>query len=115
MSRHIRTHRSGILAAAGLLVTASLTLPSIGLAQSAVPEHALMNRFSVGSRIPSAPRALLSAPADPAGDSALIGERALLGRTPSASWSTRFEWGAVPVPRRELVIDGEAALLGKRD
>jgi len=115
MSRRTHTHPSRSLAVAGLLMAASVAVSNIGVAQSVGPEHALMNRYSVTTRNPSAPRAVLSAPSEPAVAYSVTGERVLLNRVPAAAWSTRFGWGGAPAVARELVIDGEAALLGKRE
>ena len=115
MSRHTHTHRSRGLAVAGLLATAYLALPSIGAAQSAVPERALLNQVSFTPVRPSGLRVPLAAPADPAVGSAITGEQALLGHTPADAWGAAFESSGVPAQRRRTKIDGEAALLGKWD
>jgi len=115
MSGNAHIHRSRGFALVGSLVAASLALPSISHAQSVAPEYALLYQVTVTAGIPPALHMFRSAPADPSAGSGVTGEQALLGRTAPLARSDRSEWSAVAVPPRRLVIDGEAALMGKRD
>jgi hypothetical protein len=115
MSRTIYTDLSRTILVAGIFAGAGLVRPGGAAAQTVSPEQALLNRAAVGSRFPTGFGRVSGAPADPPVTAQVSGEQALLGRTAPGSWTLELEPAAVPSWARRAPMDGEAALLGRRD
>jgi hypothetical protein len=102
MSRFNTSPAAPVLTGITLLVVMTLSLPGMGLAQSAIPpERALLNagRFSPAQAVPAVATGVID------------GERALLNHFAAGT-------GVTPVPvalRSESpVVDGAHALMGRR-
>jgi hypothetical protein len=114
MSDTTRTHLSHALAVAAMLTGATLARPGVIMAQTGVPEQALLNRVPATAGVPMSLHAMLHGPIARTSDE-VTGEQALLGRTPLPVGRLEFEIQTSAVRLPAPPIDGAAALLGRRE
>jgi hypothetical protein len=114
MSGNTHTFRYQALAAAAMLVGASLARPGVTAAQAVTPEQVLMNPGPAASNVPGHLRETIYLPVDPS-VAQVTAERALLGRTPPQIGRIEFDLETASVPLPTPAIDGAEALLGRRE
>jgi hypothetical protein len=112
MHRTIQFPALPILAAAAL-VGSGLMFPASAGAQSASPEHALLNHSIAAHRAPGFSALWAPTVGNP---TAVIGEaeRALLGRTAADEGATSYRTPTTSASQLARPVTGEQALLGKR-